>query len=49
MVESQLKMSNNDLSKKLDEKNLTIKDLSNQLRLHEINFEEIKNELKEVD
>jgi hypothetical protein len=47
-IESQLKQANIDLTKKLEEKTLTIKDLSNQLRLHEINFDEIKNELKEV-
>jgi hypothetical protein len=46
--ESQLKSTNLELTKKLEEKTLTIKDLSNQLRTYEINFNEIKIELKDV-
>ena len=41
-------MANFELSKKLDEKTNVIKDLSNQLSVHESNFKEVKNELKQV-
>jgi hypothetical protein len=47
-VESHLKMANFELNKKLEEKTNVIKDLSNQLSVHESNFKEVKNELKQV-
>lgn len=41
-------MTNFELNKKLEEKTKIIQDLSNQLAIHESNFKEIKNELKQV-
>ena len=41
-------MANFELNKKLEEKTNVIKDLSNQLSVHESNFKEVKNELKQV-
>jgi hypothetical protein len=47
-METQLKLANSDLSKKLDEKTNTIKDLSSQLNFHEISFKEVKEEMLKV-
>ena len=47
-TESQLKLANAELNKKLEEKTTTIKDLSAQLTAHEMNFEELKAEMKQV-
>jgi hypothetical protein len=47
-METQLKLANNDLSKKLDEKTNTIKDLSSQLSFHEVSFKEVKEEMLQV-
>lgn len=41
-------MSNVELTKKLEEKTSIVHDLSKQLGVHEVNFKEVKNELKQV-
>jgi len=48
-METQLKVANNDLNKKLDEKTNTIKDLSSQLSAHEVGFKEVKEEMLQVN
>jgi hypothetical protein len=48
IVETHLSKSNEELSRKLEEKTETIKRLSKELSSHEINFKEIKKELSET-
>ena len=47
-IDAHLNSANANLSKKLEEKNNIIKNLSFQLSNHELSFKEIKTELKEV-
>lgn len=47
-IESHLTAENEDLSKKLEDRNAKIKNLAHQLNNHEANFKEIKDELNEV-
>ncbi len=48
IVESHLSKSNEELSRKLEEKTDVIKRLSKELSCHEMNFKEIKRELGET-
>ena len=48
IVEAHLSKSNEELSRKLEEKSEIIKKLSKELSCHEMNFKEIKKELWET-